>query len=108
MPWMCYLTAVQLREFPLSAFVKIGDTPSDIEEGLNAGMWTIGITRTGNEVGLTEDEWHALSREKRDTAALVARQRLTDAGAHFVAPSVAECEALLDEIDARLARGERP
>jgi beta-phosphoglucomutase-like phosphatase (HAD superfamily) len=28
--------------------VKIGDTVSDIEEGKNAGMWTIGLTRIDN------------------------------------------------------------
>jgi len=108
MPWMCYLTAARLQEFPLAAFVKIGDTPSDIEEGVNAGMWTIGITRTGNEAGLTEDEWEALSADARQTALCVARQRLVEAGAHFTAESVADCDALLDEIDARLARGETP
>ena len=108
MPWMCYLTAARLQEFPLAAFVKIGDTPSDIEEGVNAGMWTIGITRTGNEAGLTEDEWEALSADARQTALCVARQRLAEAGAHFTAESVADCDALLDEIDARLARGETP
>lgn len=108
MPWMCYLNAIRLQEFPLAAFVKIGDTPNDIEEGLNAGMWTIGITRTGNEVGLTEAEWEALSSDDHETALCVAKQRLRDAGAHFTAGSAAECDPLLDEIDARLARGERP
>ena len=108
MPWMCYLNAIRLQEFPLAAFVKIGDTPNDIEEGLNAGMWTIGITRTGNEVGLTEAEWEALSSDDREAALCIAKQRMRDAGAHFTAGSAAECDPLLDEIDARLARGERP
>ena len=108
MPWMCYWNAMRLQVFPMSAFVKIGDTPSDIEEGLNAGMWTIGITRTGNEVGLTEEEWCALSPEERQTSLAAAERRLRSAGAHYTAESVAQCDALLDEIDARLALGQKP
>src|SRR5262249_22730782 len=55
-PWMCYRNAIQLQVYPLEACVKIGDAVSDIEEGLNAGMWAIGVTRTGNMIGLTEAE----------------------------------------------------
>ena len=51
-PFMCYRNAILPGVFPLWHCVKIGDTPSDIAEGLNAGMWTIGITATGNEIGL--------------------------------------------------------
>ena len=52
-PFMCYRNAILLGVYPLWACVKIGDTATDIAEGLNAGMWTIGITRTGNEIGLS-------------------------------------------------------
>lgn len=107
-PFMCYLNALRLGVYPLSAFVKIGDTPSDIEEGLNAAMWTIGVTETGNEVGLSECEWNALSEPERNQAAQTARQRLADAGAHYTAASAAECDAILDEIEERLGRGDKP
>jgi hypothetical protein len=53
---MCLQNAMQLRIFPMEAIVKVGDTLPDIEEGLNAGMWTIGLAKTGNEVGLNEAE----------------------------------------------------
>src|SRR5262249_4379679 len=56
-PFMCYKNAILLSAFPLWSCVKIGDTPADIAEGLNAGMWTIGITATGNEVGLSQSDW---------------------------------------------------
>ena len=108
LPWMCYLTALRLEAYPLDAFVKIGDTPADVEEGRNAGMWTIGVTRTGNEAGLTEDEWAQLPGAEREALLANARRRLEQAGAHYTATSVAECDSILDAIDARLARGERP
>jgi phosphonoacetaldehyde hydrolase len=35
----------QLNVYPVEAAIKIGDTVPDIAEGLNAGMWTIGVPR---------------------------------------------------------------
>jgi phosphonoacetaldehyde hydrolase len=105
-PWMCYLNAIRLKVSPMWSLVKIGDTPSDIEEGRNAGMWTIGITRTGNEVGMTSAEWSAASAAQRADALSKAEVRL--AGAHYLTESVGDCLALVDEIEERVAAGERP
>ena len=107
-PWMCYLNAIRLEAGPLWSMVKIGDTPSDIEEGRNAGMWTIGITRTGNEVGLTEAEWNSATIPDRTEIIDRARQRLLGAGAHYLVESVGECLDTIDEIAGRLSFDERP
>jgi phosphonoacetaldehyde hydrolase len=107
-PWMCYLAAIRMKVYPMAAMVKIGDTPVDIEEGLNAGMWTIGVTRTGNEVGLSADEWQQSAGPTRTALLAGARQRLIAAGAHYTAESVAECGEILEEIQIRLGRGEGP
>jgi phosphonoacetaldehyde hydrolase len=107
-PWMCFLAAIRLEVYPMAAMVKIGDTPADVKEGRNAGMWTIGITRTGNEIGLTEEEWTRLADADREPLLRNAERNLMDAGAHYTAPSVTECDAILDAIDARLAVGETP
>jgi phosphonoacetaldehyde hydrolase len=107
-PWMCYLAAMQMKVYPMAAMVKIGDTPADIEEGLNAGMWTIGVTRTGNEVGLSADEWQRCTEAERTAMLARARRRLVAAGAHYTAESVAECEGILEEIGKRLDWGEGP
>jgi phosphonoacetaldehyde hydrolase len=107
-PWMCYQNAMQMRVYPMSAMVKVGDTESDIAEGRNAGAWTIGVARTGNEIGLSESDWNALAADRRVKLLDGARSRLRDAGAHHVIDSVGEMDATLDEIDARLASGERP
>jgi phosphonoacetaldehyde hydrolase len=107
-PFMCYRNAILLGAYPLWQCVKIGDTPSDMAEGINAGMWTIGITVTGNEVGLSQAEWDALSDDERCLRERAAASRLTGAGAHFIAPSLAACGNILEEIERRLAAGERP
>jgi phosphonoacetaldehyde hydrolase len=107
-PFMCYRNAILLGAYPLWHCVKIGDTPSDIGEGLNAGMWTIGITATGNEVGLSREEWEALPADEQSRREQEAAGRLTGAGAHFTAPSLADCSEILQEIERRLAAGAKP
>jgi phosphonoacetaldehyde hydrolase len=107
-PFMCYRNAILLGVFPLWHCVKIGDTPSDIGEGLNAGMWTIGITATGNEVGLSQTEWDALPAGEQGRREREAAARLSGVGAHFTAPSLAACGGILEDIERRLAAGCRP
>jgi phosphonoacetaldehyde hydrolase len=107
-PWMIFKLAIDLRIYPLSACVKIGDTESDIEEGRNAGMWTIGLTRSGNSVGLTEVEWHALAAGDQTQLLAIAAEEFKAAGAHYTAESIAHVLPLLGEIDSRIAAGEQP
>ena len=107
-PWMCFKIAIELKITSLAAAVKIGDTPSDIGEGLNAGMWTIGVTSTGNGVGLTQAEFEALSPAEQREATNKAEAELFEAGAHYVVDSAANALPILDEIEASLAAGNRP
>lgn len=107
-PWMCLQNAMHLRIFPMEAIVKVGDTLPDIEEGLNAGMWTIGLAKTGNEVGLNESEINQLPADVLKTKLAVAYQRMQQTGAHYVVDGISNVPPILDDINARLARGERP
>lgn len=107
-PWMALLAAQRLGVYPLEAIVKVGDTLPDIDEGLNAGMWSIGVAKTGNELGLSEPEAMALSASELSPRLDAIRQRLLKQGAHAVIDGVDELLPLLDAIEARLARGERP
>jgi phosphonoacetaldehyde hydrolase len=107
-PWMCYLNAIRMQVSPLWMMVKIGDTPSDVEEGLNAGMWTIGVTRTGNEAGLTEEEWRVADAVERHAVLAHAGTRLRNAGVHYLVESAGECLDVIDEITLRIASGEKP
>ena len=107
-PWMIFKLAIDLRIYPLSACVKIGDTVSDIEEGRNAGMWTIGLTRSGNSVGLTESEWNAQVAAEQARLLVKAGEELNSAGAHYTAESIAHVLPLIEEIESRIAAGECP
>lgn len=107
-PWMLFANMRQARVFPPQAVVKVGDTRADIAEGLNAGAWTIGVARTGNEVGLTEAELATLPKDVIDRKVARALETLAQAGAHYVADSVAEVVPIVSEIERRLRSGEQP
>jgi phosphonoacetaldehyde hydrolase len=107
-PWMCFLNAIQLQVYPLEAVVKIGDTISDIEAGLNAGMWTIGLSQSGNELGISEQEASQLSAQELKAKTDPIADRYRDADAHFVAAGIWEVLPVIEDINARLARGEKP
>jgi len=107
-PWMCLQNAMNLQIYPMEAFVKVGDTLPDISEGLNAGMWTVGLAKTGNEMGLKEQEVNALSHDAREAKLARAYQRMHQMGAHYVVDTIADVPPLVDEINARLVRGDRP
>ena len=49
------------------------DTLPGVEEGLNAGMWTIGLAKSGNEIGLNESEIAELSADTPEQRALLPR-----------------------------------
>jgi phosphonoacetaldehyde hydrolase len=106
-PYMIYENAVRLQVYPLSAIVKIGDTSADIEEGLNAGTWSIGVAATGNMIGLSQNELHALPAIQREERLAAARAELERAGAHYVVDSLADLEPVLDEIEARLESSDK-
>jgi phosphonoacetaldehyde hydrolase len=106
-PWMLMKNEQLLDVYPSSACVKIGDTVIDIEEGRNAGMWTIGLTRTGNLIGLDRQQWEQLPETEKEVRLSRAKKTLLDAGADFVAEDLSSCDEALAAIERRLRNGER-
>jgi phosphonoacetaldehyde hydrolase len=107
-PWMCYQNAIQMGVYPMHAMVKVGDTLVDIEEGWNAGMWTVGVSLTGNLIGMTEEQVNALPPTERQKARERIESQFYEAGAHFVIEGIWDLLKILDEIESRLTQGEHP
>jgi phosphonoacetaldehyde hydrolase len=107
-PYMCWQNAIKLQVYPAESVVKVGDTLPDIDEGLSAGMWTIGLAKTGNEIGLNADEIAALDPEVYEARLARAYKRMQQTGAHYVVDGISDVPPILDDITARLACGERP
>ena len=107
-PWMCLENARLLGLYPMQSLVAVDDTPVGILAGLNAGMWTIGIAASGNEVGLFLEELQALEPADRSKRIERARKKLIQSGAHSVIETIAELPKALDEIALAVGKGERP
>jgi phosphonoacetaldehyde hydrolase len=107
-PLMIYRTMADLGVYPPAAVVKVDDTIPGIGEGLAAGTWTVGVTASGNEVGLSLEEWRQLKPAARREATTKAEAVLRRAGAHYVIETVADLPPVLDLIETRLATGEAP
>ncbi len=107
-PWMAFYAARQLDIYPMKTFVKLGDTPNDVAEAHAAGMWAVSVVRSGNEVGLSQEELENLPAAQRHAVISAARARLAACGPHYLIDSAADLVPVVDEITARLARGDRP
>lgn len=107
-PYLLYEASRRLDVYPLWSIVKVDDTPVGIEAGRNAGCWTVGVTRTGNEVGLSVEELGALPDAEVRRRCAAAAGRLSAAGAHFTIESVADILDVIADIEQRAARGESP
>jgi phosphonoacetaldehyde hydrolase len=107
-PFLLYEAAKRLEVYPLGSIVCVDDTPVGIEAGRHAGCWTVGVTRTGNGVGLSAAEAAALPEAEVKRQCAEAERPLRAAGAHYVIESVAEIAPVLAEIERRLSDGEGP
>lgn len=107
-PYLLFECAMRLDVYPLWKMVKVDDTPVGIEAGRNAGCWTVGITRTGNSVGLNEAQWRDLSATEQKEHLARAERTLLAAGAHVVIESVADIRPPLEQFEQLLASGQLP
>jgi phosphonoacetaldehyde hydrolase len=107
-PLMCYRNMVELNVWPAASCIKVDDTVPGIEEGLNAGMWTVAVALTGNELGLSAPEVAALSEDALQVRRTDAQNRLRAGGAHYVIDGIGLLIPVIEDIERRLALGVVP
>lgn len=103
-----YSCFTDLGVWPAHRVVKVDDTVPGLLEGRYAGCWTVAVLVSGNEVGLTAAQWQALSPQDQSARREQAAQRLSAARADYSVDTVAALPRVLDEIERRLAPGQRP
>ncbi len=89
-PWMNFLAAQQLGVYPMDRILVVDDTPIGIEAGLNAGAITVGVTKTGNSLGLSESEVSQLSPADLQSRLAMIESDFRAVGAHFTIQTVAD------------------
>lgn len=110
-PFMVWLNAIRLNVSPIAAIVKVDDTADGVLEGISAGCWSVGLARSGNYMGMTVAE---LAAQERADPELYTRnlarsyEILAQAGAHYVIDDINGLPRVIDDINRRLANGERP
>ena len=107
-PYMCLQNVIKLGASAVQACVKVDDTIPGVEEGLNAGMWTVGLAVSGNEVGMVLEQWNALPEAEKRVKRERAHTRMRQCGAHYVVDTIADLMPCIDDIQARIRRGEAP
>lgn len=108
---MPYMIFENMKRLSLSApwkVVKVGDTLMDIKEGINAGVWSVGVLVGSSQIGMSESEFIALSAEEKELLVEKARKAFYNVGAHFTIETMAELESLLKVIDDKVSLGDRP
>lgn len=85
LPWRSMTLAANLGVFPFDGCIRVSNTLWGVQEGLNAGMWTVGVCSDGS-----------------------ANTEFFQAGAHYVISNVSELVAVTDEIGLRMRMGGKP
>lgn len=98
-PYMIFANMQALEVAAVQTVVKVGDTISDIKEGLNAGVWTVGVVEGSSELGLSRQEYEALPLDRREAVCKTAEASFRQAGAQFVIQNLAELPGLISTLE---------
>ena len=94
-PYMIFENLKALEVPSVKNAVKVGDTVSDIREGVNAGVWSVGVIEGSSVLGLSQTEYEALTPEVRRDACRRAEETFRTAGAHFVLNDLSQLPELI-------------
>ena len=97
-PLMIYRACADLGVWPLTRVVKVDDSEAGVTEGRNAGCFTVGLSASGNGVGLSREAFVALEPAERARRVDAATASLKAAGADVVIETVADLIAALQGI----------
>lgn len=107
-PYMIYRNMEALKLSASWKVVKVGDTASDIKEAVNAGVWSVGVVIGSSEMGLSLDEFNALSKEDQEKVTTKTEKSFLQNGADFTIKSMSELPQLIETINNLITEGKRP
>ncbi len=108
-PFMIYKNLDMLDVHPIQSVIKVDDTVSGVGEGLNAGCWTVGIARYSNYMNINSlEEAESISDSEIAQRLEYSRDLLVKSGAHYVINDFPELLDVIEDVNERLSRGEKP
>jgi phosphonoacetaldehyde hydrolase len=98
-PLMIYKACAELGVWPLSRVVKVDDSEAGVAEGRAAGCFSVGVSASGNGVGLSQAALAALHPSDRAARLAIAAAGLRGAGADLVIETVADLIPALNKTE---------
>lgn len=107
-PYMIYANIAALDMGMPWQVLKVGDTASDIEEARNAGVWAVGVIEGSSTLGLSGEEARMMNAEELAQRKEAASREFLAWGAHYTIATMAELPSLVEQVNMRIGKGERP
>jgi phosphonoacetaldehyde hydrolase len=98
-PYMMERIADQFGITDPASVVKVDDTWPGIQEGKNYGAWTVGVVKSGNALGLSLQEWNALSDAEQSFKLDEARNLVSRMEPNFMIATVADLLPVIDALN---------
>ncbi|NQX67193.1 phosphonoacetaldehyde hydrolase [Paenibacillus alba] len=98
-PYMILQNLVELGIYPPKSVIKVGDTVSDIQEGRNAGVWTVAVIQGSSELGLTQAEVESMHTDELAERMNQTRLTFEQAGADYIIGSITQLPAVIEELE---------
>ena len=99
-PYMIFKNMQELEVQSVENVLKVGDTISDIKEGKNAGVLSIGVIEGSSELGLSEEEYEVLSKKEKENLCNKVRTSFLEAGADDVILNMSELNSYIERVEA--------
>ncbi len=103
--YMLHQNIAALDVLDTRSVVKVGDTIVDIQEGLYAGCWSVGVVKGSSMLGLSETEVSAMPAHELNLRMRNVRYQMLYSGAHFVIDSIDELPWVIELIHEKMNSG---
>lgn len=108
-PFMIYRNMSVLNISNPASVVKIDDTKAGIEEGNNAGCWTVGIAGYSTYMEINSmEEFQKLSLNQYNKKLELSRQELAKSSPHYIIDYIYNLPFVIEDINENLAKGITP
>lgn len=94
-PWMIYRAMEQTSVYPPATVLNVGDTIADIQAGVNAGCWSVGVCDSSSLMGLSHPDYLALTDSQRAERLAEVAQQFRAAGSHATLDTIGQLPALV-------------
>jgi phosphonoacetaldehyde hydrolase len=108
-PFMVMRNLERLGVYDRRTVIKVDDTLGGVGEGLNAGVWTVGIYRYSNYTDIDSlEQWKNMKSEDFEKKVEISKNILLKSGAHYIADSITDLPEIIEDVNKRIAKGESP